>query len=146
MSDDDLTFTNRRLIIASPEEILATFRDPDRLARWWGPSGFTNTFHTFDFHPGGEWTFTMHGPNGGDYANHCRFDRIGPEGVQLTHLGSFHVFTLVISLEPAGGETQLTWRQTFEDPAEFARLKPVLSKFNEENLDRLEAELKRAEA
>ena len=29
--------------------------DPARIARWWGPAGFTNTIHTFDFRPGGEW-------------------------------------------------------------------------------------------
>ena len=26
--------------------------DPQFLARWWGPKGFTNTFHEFDFRQG----------------------------------------------------------------------------------------------
>ncbi|MCB1097766.1 MAG: SRPBCC domain-containing protein [Verrucomicrobiae bacterium] len=36
----------------------------DRLAKWWGPAGFTNTFHEFDFQKGGRWHFTMHGTDG----------------------------------------------------------------------------------
>ncbi len=31
--------------------------NPEHLAQWWGPDGFTNTFHEFDFRPGGHWRF-----------------------------------------------------------------------------------------
>ena len=45
------------------------FSDPVRLARWWGPAGFTNTFTICEFKPGGQWSFTMHGPDGTNYPN-----------------------------------------------------------------------------
>ena len=47
-----------------PREIFAAFEQADKLARWWGPKGFTNTFQQFEFKPGGRWVFVMHGPNG----------------------------------------------------------------------------------
>ena len=62
-------FTAAREIPATPEEIFAAFSDPVRLARWWGPAGFTNTFTICEFKPGGQWSFTMHGPDGTNYPN-----------------------------------------------------------------------------
>jgi uncharacterized protein YndB with AHSA1/START domain len=47
------TFTTTREIPASPAAVFAAFQDPARLARWWGPNGFTTTFETFEFRPGG---------------------------------------------------------------------------------------------
>lgn len=32
------------------------------LKNWWGPDGFTNTFHEFNLRPNGKWILTMHGP------------------------------------------------------------------------------------
>jgi uncharacterized protein YndB with AHSA1/START domain len=51
------TFRSSREIPASPDEIFAAFTDPQRLARWWGPAGFTNTFHVCEFQRGGRWEF-----------------------------------------------------------------------------------------
>jgi uncharacterized protein YndB with AHSA1/START domain len=58
---------------ASGEEIYAAFQQPERLARWWRPAGFTNTFHSFEFKPGGEWKFTMHSPEGTNFPNESQF-------------------------------------------------------------------------
>ncbi len=41
-----------RVIDARPDRVYQAFVVPDRLARWWGPEGFTNTFHEFDPRPG----------------------------------------------------------------------------------------------
>jgi uncharacterized protein YndB with AHSA1/START domain len=43
--------------------------DPEQTKHWWGPRGFTTTTHSKDFRPGGQWTYTMHGPDGTDYPN-----------------------------------------------------------------------------
>ena len=56
-----------KLIPASPAQLFAAMRDPNRIAKWWGPEGFTNTIHTYEFVPGGSWLLTMHGPDGKDY-------------------------------------------------------------------------------
>lgn len=43
--------------------------DPEQVAKWWGPRGFTLTTHSKDLRVGGHWTYTMHGPDGVDYEN-----------------------------------------------------------------------------
>ncbi len=63
------SLTTSREIPASVEHVFAAFSDPARLARWWGPAGFTNTFDVCEFKPGGQWSFTMHGPDGANYPN-----------------------------------------------------------------------------
>ena len=40
----EATLLNERVLSASPQEIFAAFAQPNCLARWWGPKGFTNTF------------------------------------------------------------------------------------------------------
>jgi uncharacterized protein YndB with AHSA1/START domain len=58
------TFRTSRDIPAPPDQVFAAFSDPQRLARWWGPAGFTNTFNVYEFKSGGRWSFVMHGPVG----------------------------------------------------------------------------------
>ena len=52
-----MTFSSHLDIPARPEVVFAAFEE-ERLARWWGPDGFTNTFHEFSFTPGGRWSLT----------------------------------------------------------------------------------------
>lgn len=42
-----MAFDTSRTIAATPEQVFAAFTDGARLARWWGPAGFTNTFRDF---------------------------------------------------------------------------------------------------
>ena len=56
-ADPDTVVRTGRLLPATPRAVFAAFEEPDRLARWWGPSGFTNTFECFEFRPGGRWVF-----------------------------------------------------------------------------------------
>jgi uncharacterized protein YndB with AHSA1/START domain len=63
------TFQNSRHFPHPPQAVFAAIRDPDRLARWWGPNGFRNQFKVFEFRTGGRWVFDMIGPDGTRYAN-----------------------------------------------------------------------------
>lgn len=134
-------FRHSRVFAASPEVVFATIQDPARLARWWGPQGFRNTFDTFEFRQGGRWLFTMHGPDGTDYPNQSEFLEIVPNSmVRIKHVNQPH-FELSISLEPSPTGTQLSWVGVFEN-AEFAeKLRQFLETANEQNLDRLALEL-----
>ncbi len=38
------TFETTRDIPATAADVFAAMTDPERLARWWGPAGLTNTF------------------------------------------------------------------------------------------------------
>jgi len=70
------TFRTSREIPAPAGDVFTAFADPNRLARWWGPAGFTSTFHRFEFVPGGRWVFTLHGPDGKNYPNESVFTAI----------------------------------------------------------------------
>ena len=136
-------FRHSREIPARPDAVFAAFQDPARLARWWGPDGFTNTFHTFEFRPGGSWLFTMHGPNGTDYPNESQFLEIVPDAmIQIQHVSLPH-FELSISLTPNGPRTLVAWVGVFEDREFAAKSRQFLETANEQNLDRLTREVAR---
>ena len=63
---DKRSDTKSTFIAATPAQVFAAMNDPARVARWWGPDGFGNTMHQFDFRPGGTWLLTMHEPDGTD--------------------------------------------------------------------------------
>ena len=118
--------------------------DPARVARWWGPAGFTNTIQQFEFKPGGQWLLTMHGPDGTDYPNESRFTRIvADQMVEIEHLNGHH-FILTIELLPMQGGTEVRWRQTFDTAEHFKQMAAFVAPANEQNLDRLSAEVHRA--
>jgi uncharacterized protein YndB with AHSA1/START domain len=136
------TLVNSRGFPVSPEAVFAAFSDPARLAQWWGPQGFTNTFHAFDFRPGGTWRFTMRAPDGAAYELTKRFEEIIPaRRIVLRHLQQGHEFTLAMSFAAKGTGTEVTWVMRFDDPAELKRLRDFLHGANEQNFDRLAAQL-----
>src|SRR6201995_3904478 len=58
-----------RLYDAPVEAVWDAWTDPEQVAKWWGPRGFTITTHSKDLRPGGIWNYTMHGPDGTDWPN-----------------------------------------------------------------------------
>jgi uncharacterized protein YndB with AHSA1/START domain len=137
------TFKTSREIPATVEQVFAAIRDPERLARWWGPAGFTNTFHVCEFRNGGRWSFIMHGPNGANYPNECVFAEIEPPGKVVVEHVSEPKFRLTLVLAPSAAGTVVSWSQAFESPEVAGRLEPIVVPANEQNLDRLSAEVLR---
>jgi uncharacterized protein YndB with AHSA1/START domain len=134
-------FRHSRDIPATPEIVFSAIQDPARLARWWGPDGFTNTFHTFEFRRGGSWLFTMHGPDGVDYPNQSEFLEIAPNSmVRIRHVNLPH-FELSISLEPSATGTCVSWVGVFENHEFAENMRQFLESANEQNLNRLMLEV-----
>ncbi|CAG7599724.1 hypothetical protein PAESOLCIP111_00334 [Paenibacillus solanacearum] len=130
-----------RVYDAPRELVYRTWTEAELLARWWGPNGFTNTFHEFDLRPGGAWRFDMHGPDGKSYPNESAFVDIVPlERIVIDHL-SGHQFRVTATFEERDGCTRVTFSQLFKDSAEFETAKPYCAEGNEQNLDRLGAVL-----
>ena len=137
------TFSTSREIPASVEQIFAAVSSPERLARWWGPAGFTNTFDVCEFRSGGRWSFVMHGPDGGNYPNESVFAEIDtPTKVVVLHV-SEPKFRLTIALAPSETGTVVSWVQAFESSEVAGRIEHVVVPANEQNLDRLSAEVLR---
>jgi uncharacterized protein YndB with AHSA1/START domain len=140
------TFSTTREIAAPPEQVFAAINDPARLARWWGPDGFTNTFNICEPRTGGRWSFVMHGPDGSHYANENRFiEVLAPQRVEIQH-ESEPRFRLTIGLSPAADGTLVSWTQELEDAEIARRVAHIVVPANEQNLDRLTAEVLRDRA
>ena len=131
----------QRILPFTSHEIYRAFADPSRLAKWWGPKGFTNTFETFDFRVGGSWNFIMHGPDGSDYRNESVFKELqSGEKIVIQHISPPH-FILSVSLLPDKKGTQVLWIQEFEDPKVAEAIRHIAEPGNRQNLDRLHMHL-----
>ncbi|PJI97880.1 uncharacterized protein YndB with AHSA1/START domain [Acidovorax sp. 69] len=138
----DATLATERVLLASPRQVFTAFSQPQLLARWWGPEGFSNTFEQFDFRPGGRWVFVMHGPDGANYPNGSRFRRIEEDTLVVIDHVVAPLFTLTVRLTPHGEHhTHLAWAQAFESAALADKLRALVVPANEQNLDRLQTVL-----
>ena len=140
---DDRTIVTTRLVDAPRALVFRLYREPEHLARCWGPNGFRNTFQEYDFRPGGHWRFIMHGPDGTDYPNHSVFEEVVvPERIVFRHVDDpNHEFQMTILLEERGARTQLTWRMRFDTAEHLNAVRQYVVPANEQNFDRIEAEL-----
>ena len=140
--DDPLAIAGVRVLDAPRDLVWKVWTDPKHLAQWWGPNGFTSTFETFDFRPGGAWKFVLHGPDGKNYPNVNRFVELVPaQRVRLQHVEG-HWFELTVTLTAEGEKTRIGWRQQFANEEELLLVRDYVIPANEENLDRLEAVLR----
>ncbi|HVT88727.1 MAG TPA: SRPBCC domain-containing protein [Tepidisphaeraceae bacterium] len=141
-----MTFNTFREIPATVEQVFAAFSDPQRLARWWGPAGFTNTFDVCEFKNGGRWLLTMHGPDGKNYPNEYAFAEIESlKKVVVQHVTE-PKFRLTIILTASGTGTLVSWSQAFENPEVARRIEHIVVPANDQNLERLANEVSRKPA
>jgi uncharacterized protein YndB with AHSA1/START domain len=135
------TFNSSREIPATVEQVFAAISHPERLARWWGPAGFTNTFNVCELKDGGRWSFTMHGPDGRSYPNENVFAEIeSPWKVVVQHVSEPR-YRLTIALAPSEAGTVVSWSQEFESSEVGRRLEHIVVPANEQNLERLSVEV-----
>ena len=133
------TFSTSREIAAPVAQVFAAIADPQRLARWWGPAGFTNTFKVCEFRSGGRWSFVMHGPDGTSYPNMCEFvEIIENEKVVFIHHLPVHVFTMTLGFEPIGSKTRFSFNMVFEAQGEVEKIQQYVVPANEQNFNKLE--------
>jgi uncharacterized protein YndB with AHSA1/START domain len=138
LSDRELVA--QRWVPASPAQVQAAWTDPVRLGRFWGPHGFRTTSEVCEPRPGGAWRFVMHGPDGTDYPNECRFVEVGADHLVLDHVSAPR-FRITVSFTAEGTGTRVVFRQAFEDAATCRLIATFALQGNEENLDRLAAEV-----
>ena len=66
--------------------------------------------------------------------------KAGDELFEIEHLGGHHFF-LTLELQPQAAGTNVIWRQTFDTTEHYQKLAEFVAKANEQNLDRLAAEV-----
>ena len=139
----DPEIVSSRRLDAPRAAVYAAFTDPEVLAQWWGPQGFTNRFEVFELRPGGAWRFTMRAPDGSTHAMAKSFVEVVPrERIVLEHLEppQHHFLMTMLFTDEAGG-TRLTWRMLFEHPEEAEKVRALVLEGNEQNFDRLAGRL-----
>lgn len=126
-STADREMTAVRVFDAPRELVWKAWTDPQHIAQWWGPNGFTTTTDVMDVRPGGVWRFVMHGPDGRDYKNKIVYIEVEkPERLAYKHAGdeetepvNFHV---TVTFVEKGGKTELSMRSVFPSAEELARV------------------------
>jgi uncharacterized protein YndB with AHSA1/START domain len=127
MENDQNSREGRELIISrtlnAPVELVwEAWTNPEHIANWWGPDGFTNTITTMDMTVGGEWILVMHGPDGTDYKNKNVFREIIPlKRIVYEHVSSPN-FTATIEFEDLGEQTLINWQMLFESKEQFIQV------------------------
>ena len=143
-STPESEIVSSRIFNTNRETLFRAWSDPNHLKNWWGPKGFTNTFNEFDFREGGNWSFIMHGPDKGNYANECEFIKIEEPALIAWKRHSKPLFQVVATFEEiTSDQTKLVFKMLFETEEECMKLKPFVIDKNEENFDKLEVELKK---
>ena len=124
----DREIGSTRIFEAPRALVWMVWTDPEHLGQWWGPNGFTTTTKIYDLKPGGQWLFTMHGPDGTDYRNDITFTEvIEPERIEYDH-GPSPVFHTTVTFEEEGADrTRLSMTALFPTAAERDR---TVEKFN----------------
>lgn len=93
--------------------------DPEQVAKWWGPRGFTLTTHSKDVRTGGTWDYTMHGPDGTDYPNLTKYHEVEKyQRMVYDHGGSRDrppLFRVTVLFTEIDGQTKLDMTMHFPD-------------------------------
>ena len=95
---DDLILELKRVLPAAPLVVFEAFSDPSRLAKWWGPEGFTIPSMGFEPRAGGSYRIAMKPPEGETFHLTGEFREVDPP----THLA----FTF--AWEPADADDVVT--------------------------------------
>lgn len=118
---DNADATSRQLIAtrvfnASRDLCFRMWTEPEHVAQWWGPNGFTTTVYQMDVRPGGTWLLAMHGPNGVDYISKSSYVEIVPsERIVLDHAAP--PFRMTVTFKELDNKTEVTAKTVFASAA-----------------------------
>jgi uncharacterized protein YndB with AHSA1/START domain len=123
-ASDRLTLRLTRTLPAGRESVWQAMTDPERLAEWWGPEGFTAPRVDFDPQVGGRFRIAMQPPDGELFDLHGEFREVDPPA-RLSYTFVWDppdpddLETLVtLSLEDRGERTEVSFTQgEFATPA-----------------------------
>jgi uncharacterized protein YndB with AHSA1/START domain len=109
-----------RLFDAPLDAVWDAWTDPEQVARWWGPRGFTITTHSKDLRPGGTWIYTMHGPDGTDYPNSTYYHEVREREALVYDHGASEgkppLFRVSVFFKASGNQTAMDMTMTLATP------------------------------
>ena len=131
-----------RVYDAPVKAVWDAWTDPEQVAQWWGPRGFTITTHSKDLRPGGHWTYTMHGPDGVDYPNSTKYFEVEPERKLVYDHGANDdrppLFRVTVLFSESRGKTTMDMTMTLATPEAAEEIRKMVKKAGGESTwDRL---------
>jgi uncharacterized protein YndB with AHSA1/START domain len=106
---DDRVLEIERVLPAAPEVVFRAFVDPDELARWWGPAGFTIPGLSFPAQVGDTYRIEMQPPAGDAFALTGEFQAVDPP-IRLVYTFAWE--------DPDPDDVETLVRLTFRDLGE----------------------------
>ena len=109
-----------RIYNAPVQAVWDAWTDPEQVAQWWGPRGFTLTTHSKDLRSGGSWNYTMHGPDGVDYPNTTKYLEVEKHSkLVYDHGGNDDrapLFRVTVLFSEVKGKTKMDMSMTLPTP------------------------------
>ncbi len=117
---------------APVKTIWEAWTDPEKVAQWWGPRGFTLTTMSKDLRTGGSWVYTMHGPDGVDYPNVTKYLEVEKYSRMVyDHGGSADrppMFRVTVQFTEANGKTKMEMTMALPTAEAAAQTKKFIKK------------------
>ncbi len=114
-----------RIIDAPRALVFKAWTQPEHVARWWGPQGFTTIFSDMDIRVGGKYRCGMRSPQGTEHWRRGVYREIvEPERIVFTFAwedangNPRHEMLTTVTFAEHGGQTQLTLRQAVFETTE----------------------------
>ncbi len=123
-----------RIYDAPVKLVWEAWTDLKHVEKWWGPRGFTITTKSKDLRPGGQWIYTMHGPDGTDYPNITTYHEV----VKYKKLVYDHganserpkLFTVTVTFTEENGKTIMNMISTLPTAEEAQAMKKHIKMAN----------------
>jgi uncharacterized protein YndB with AHSA1/START domain len=124
-ASDNTSTADREIVISrvveAPRELVwQAWTQPEHVAQWWGPNGFTSTIQEMDVRVGGVFRMIMHGM-GQDFPNVMTYlEVVEPERLVYDHgngeAGDPNQFHVTVTFAEQDGKTEVTMRSLFATP------------------------------
>jgi len=109
-----------RIYDAPVEIVWDAWTDPDQIAQWWGPRGFTTNTHSKDLRPGGSWVYNMRAPDGTDYPNRANYLEVEKCAKLVYDLGANDdrppLFRVTVLFSDIKGKTKMEMSMSLPTP------------------------------
>ena len=121
-----------RVFDAPVKAVWDAWTDPQQVAQWWGPRGFTITHHSKDLRPGGTWKYTMHGPDGTDWPTTTTYLEVEKYAKLVYDHGATEntpaLFRVTVLFSEQRGKTKMDMTMTLDSPEAVKRTREVIKK------------------
>ncbi|MCA9251671.1 MAG: SRPBCC family protein [Phycisphaerae bacterium] len=104
--------------------------DPEQVAKWWGPRGFSIKTHAKDLKPGGFWKYTMYGPDGTEFENKTVYYEVEAcKKLVYDHGGSDDrppLFRVTVLFSEIDGKTTMDMTMAMSTAEEVLAIKKII--------------------